>query len=175
MNTEISRKEFYQGAMSNGTILGVAWSIMYLSLFAGTTNMFFLSLSMALFISSPFMAAKLAIIFRKKSCGDAMSYIQAWIFTFYMYISATLLSTLVTYIYFHFIDGGSFVMTLKGMFDEAIRVAGSDKLLTEQLEQTRTMLENTATSNFVWQLMNNNLMNATILPLIIAFFVKRKI
>jgi hypothetical protein len=45
--------------------------------------------------------------------------------------------------------------------------------MIKQIEQTKNLIENTTTSDFVWQLMNNNLLSTTILPAIIAFFVKR--
>lgn len=174
MDTGTSRKEFYQGAMSKGTILGIVWSIMYLLLFAGTGNILLLSASMTLFIASPFIAARQATDFRRKECGNAMPYLQAWIFLFYMYICATLLSTLVSYIYFRFIDGGTFFMTIQSMFDETMKIAGSDETLMQQMEQTKAFLDRLTTKEFVWQLMNNNLTNALVMPLIIAFFVKKK-
>ena len=173
MDSTISRKEFYQGAMYNGTLLGVAWSIMYLLLFAGTKSSIALSFCVALFFASPFIATKLAINFRRKECDNTMSYLQAWTFTFYMYICATLLSALVTYIFFRFIDGGTFFMTVHGMLDETMKIADTDEQLIQQIEQTKTLLNQITTREFVWQLMNNNLFNATFLPLVLALFIKK--
>ena len=59
------------------------------------------------------------------------------------------------------------------MLDESMKIAGTDELMIKQIEQTKNIIENTTTSDFVWQLMNNNLLSTTILPAIIAFFVKR--
>ena len=171
-NTPIN-KEFYQGAMRCGTALGAVWSIMYLLLFAGATSMLSISLCLTLYIASPFIAARYAAGYRRKECDNAMGYMQAWIFLLYMYICATLLSALVIYIYFSYIDGGAFFMTLQKMLDESMKIAGTDELMIKQIEQTKNIIENTTTSDFVWQLMNNNLLNTTILPAIIAFFVKR--
>lgn len=171
-NTPIN-KEFYQSAMRCGTALGAVWSIMYLLLFAGATSMLSISLCLTLYIASPFIAARYAAGYRRKECDNAMSYMQAWIFLLYMYICATLLSALVIYIYFSYIDGGAFFMTLQKMLDESMKIAGTDELMIKQIEQTKNIIENTTTSDFVWQLMNNNLLSTTILPAIIAFFVKR--
>ncbi len=173
-NTKINNKDFYQGALYNGTLLGAVWSIMYLLLFAATTSIPAMFLCMILFFASPFIAAKFAIRYRKKELDNTMTYMQAWIFMFYMYISATLLSALVSYIYFRFIDGGTFFMTLNTILDESMKVAGTDGQLLQQVEQTKAIIDKTSTSDFVWQLMNNNLMNATIMPLVIALFVKKK-
>lgn len=173
-NTKINNKDFYQGALYNGTLLGAVWSIMYLLLFAATTSIPAMFLCMILFFASPFIAAKFAIRHRKKELDNTMTYMQAWIFMFYMYISATLLSALVSYIYFRFIDGGTFFITLNTILDESMKVAGTDGQLLQQVEQTKAIIDKTSTSDFVWQLMNNNLMNATIMPLVIALFVKKK-
>lgn len=173
MNTPINQKEFYQGAMFCGTLLGGVWSLMYLLLFAGTTNTIALLLCMVLFFSSPIMAIRIANAYRKKACNDTMTYLQAWNFTFYMYICATLLSTLISFIYFRFFDGGEFFMTIQTLLEETMRVADTDQALTQQIEQTKNIIEQTTTSSFVWQIMSNNLTNSIILPLIIAIFVKK--
>ena len=103
-----------------------------------------------------------------------MGYLQAWIFVFYMYVCATLLSALVSYIYLTFIDGGAMFMTLQKILDESLKLAGTDALLAQQIEQTKNIIEQTTTGDFVWQLMSRNFFDATIMPLIIALFVKRK-
>ena len=118
MNTQ-TNKEFYQNAMRNGTILGAVWSIMYLLLFAGTTNMLSIFTCLILYFTSPFIAAKLAIKFRRNECENRMGYMQAWTFVFYMYICATLLSALVSYIYFRFFDEGAFFMSLQNKIGRA--------------------------------------------------------
>lgn len=173
MSTQ-ANKEFYQGAMYNGTILGVIWSIMYLLLFAGTTSMLSLFLCMTLYMSSPFIATRFAIRYRRDNHNNTMSFMQAWSFVLYMYLCATLLSTLVTYIYFAFFDGGTFFTTLQSMLDESLKIPNTDTALTQQIEQIKEIIDKTTTNDFVWQIMNNNLTNTTLLPMIIAVFVKRK-
>lgn len=173
MNATISKKDFYQGAMYNGTLLGAVWSAMYILLFAGTTNLMSLFLCMVLFFSSPIIAVQLAGRFRKKECSDTMSYINAWSFVFYMYICATLLSALVSFLYFELIDGGRFFMRIQSMLEASMNAPGIDSTMTGQIEQTIKIIEQTTTSEFVWQMMSNNFFNAMILPVILALFVKR--
>ncbi|MBR4988777.1 MAG: DUF4199 domain-containing protein [Bacteroidaceae bacterium] len=172
MNTQ-TNKEFYQNAMRNGTILGAVWSIMYLLLFAGTTNMLSIFTCLVLYFTSPFIAAKLAIKFRRNECENRMGYMQAWTFVFYMYICATLLSALVSYIYFRFFDEGAFFMSLQNMLNESMKIAGADELMTQQIKETQNIIDNATTGSFVWQIMNNNLVSSTIMPLVIAIFVKK--
>lgn len=169
-----TNKNFYNDAMYNGTILGAVWSITYLLLFAGATNMLSMFLCLTLYIASPFIAARLAVNYRYKKCDNTMSFAQAWVFILYMYICATLLSTLTTYIYFSFFDNGTFLATLQKMLEESMSIAGTDEQLIKQIEQTKNIIDNTTSSNFVWQIMSNNLTNTTIIPIIIALFVKRK-
>jgi hypothetical protein len=171
MNTQ-TNKEFYQSAMRNGTVLGAVWSIMYLLLFAGTANMLSLFTCLVLYFASPFIAAKLAIKFRRNECENRMGYMQAWTFVFYMYICATLLSALVSYIYLRFFDEGAFFMSLQTMLDESIKIAGTDELMIQQIKETQKIIDDTTTGSFVWQIMNNNLVSSTIMPLVIAIFVK---
>lgn len=173
MEPTISRKDFYQGAMYNGTLLGALWSAMYLLLFAGVGSTISMFLCLVLFFLSPFIAVKLAVYFRRKECDDTMSYLQAWLFTFYMYICATLLSTLVSFIYFRFIDGGTFLMSLQNMIEEAMKLAATNELLVQQYEQTMTLIAQITERDIVWQLMNNNLLNATFLSLVLALFIKK--
>ncbi len=169
-----TNKEFYQGAMYNGTILGAVWSVMYLMLFIGATNAMSLLLVTAIYFASPFIAAKYAIKYRRKECNDTMTYVQAWSFVLYMYICATLLSALIAYAYFVFIDNGAFFATLQSMLEETKNIASTDEMLAQQIEQTIEIIEQTTTNSFVWQIMNNNFFNTTILPPVIALFVKRK-
>ncbi|MBQ8336418.1 MAG: DUF4199 domain-containing protein [Bacteroidaceae bacterium] len=171
--SKANNKEFYQKAMYYGTWLGAAWSVMYLLLFAGTANMAALMICISLFFASPVIAVMSAITYRRRECNDTMSYIQAWIFIFYMYICASMLSALVAFIYFRFFDGGTFFMTLQGMIDESMKLPGADAALTGQLEQTSKILEQTTTADFVWQLLSNNLTNTTIFPFILALFAKK--
>ena len=91
-----------------------------------------------------------------------------------MYICATLLSALIAYAYFAFIDNGAFFATLQSMLEETKNIAGTDEMLVQQIEQTIEIIEQTTTNSFVWQIMNNNFFNTTILPPVIAIFVKRK-
>ena len=170
MNEE-TRKNFHQSAMRNGTILGAVWSIMYLLLFAGTTNMLALTLCMILYVASPFIAGGMAIKFRRNACNDRIGYLPAFSHLLYTYICATLLSTLAVYIYFAFFDNGAFFSTIYGMFDEIGKVA--DDALAQQIDQTRKIIDNTTTSSITWQLMNNNFVNTAIMPLVIAIFVKK--
>lgn len=173
MNTAVNN-DFYQKAMLCGTILGGVWSVMYLLLFAGTTSMPALYLCMFLFFASPVIAVMLATNYRRKECDNAMSYLQAWIFIFYMYLCASLLSALVSFIYFRFLDSGMFFMTLQGMLAEITEMPNADAALVQQMQEAAKVLEQTTPTSFVWQLMSNNFMNATIIPLILAIFVRKK-
>ena len=169
-----TNKEFYQEAMRYGTTLGAVWSVTYLLLFVGVTNTTATFLFSLFYMASPFIAANLAIKYRKKECDNTMSYMQAWVFVWYMYICATLLSTLVAYIYFAFIDGGTFFASLQNILEESKNLLADDELLTQQMEQTINLIGQTTTNTFVWNIMSTSLFNSTFIPLVIALFVKRK-
>ena len=159
MKATESRKGFYQGAMRQGTILGIAWSIMFLLLFMGTSNILLLLTSMLLYMGSPAIAALLAIKYRKSECNNAMTYMQAWGFVFYMYIFASIFNAFVMFLYFKFID--------------SISTPGLPEVMKQQLQSTTEMISNISPTDFTWTILNGNISNACFLPFLIAIFVRK--
>ena len=159
--------------MYYGTLLGTVWSIMYILLFAGTGSMTALLLASILFFASPFIAARYAIKYRKSECDDSMSFGQTWIFVFYMYICAGLLSALASFLYLRFIDGGTFFISLQEMLRSGAEVPGTDEVMKQQMAELTNSIGATSAKDFVWQLLSNNMFNTSILPLIIAIFAHK--
>ena len=173
METNNSRSGFYQGALKQGTILGVIWSAMFILLFTGTTNIFALLISMAIYFGSPAIAAMLAIKHRRKEFNNTMTYMQAWGFTFYMYLAASLFNTLVLFLYFKFVDGGAFFQTIQQMLVQSMNTPGMPQVMQQQLAQTLELISNTSTNDFIWSILSGSISNTCILPLLIAIFVRK--
>lgn len=173
MKATESRKGFYQGAMRQGTILGIAWSIMFLLLFMGTSNILLLLTSMLLYMGSPAIAALLAIKYRKSECNNAMTYMQAWGFVFYMYIFASIFNAFVMFLYFKFIDGGAFFGSIQQMIADSINTPGLPEVMKQQLQSTTEMISNISPTDFTWTILNGNISNACFLPFLIAIFVRK--
>lgn len=159
--------------MYYGTMLGIIWSIMYLLMFAGLKSPVLLLTCIALFIGSPFFAASFAKKYRRNECGNCMRYMQAFTFLYWMYICASLLSTLAMFLYFRFIDNGMFFATMQEILTASMNLPGIDETYRQQAEQALQIIRETTTSEFTWQILGNNILNSSILPFIIAIFVRR--
>lgn len=159
--------------MYYGTMLGIIWSIMYVLMFIGLKSPVLLLTCIALFIGSPFFAASFAKKYRRNECGNCMRYMQAFTFLYWMYICASLLSTLAMFLYFRFIDNGMFFATMQEILTASMNLPGIDETYRQQAEQALQIIRETTTSEFTWQILGNNILNSSILPFIIAIFVRR--
>lgn len=159
--------------MYYGTMLGIIWSIMYVLVFIGLKSPVLLLTCIALFIGSPFFAASFAKKYRRNECGNCMRYMQAFTFLYWMYICASLLSTLAMFLYFRFIDNGMFFATMQEILTASMNLPGIDETYRQQAEQALQIIRETTTSEFTWQILGNNILNSSILPFIIAIFVRR--
>ncbi len=173
MESTYNKKDFYQSSMYYGTLLGTVWSIMYILLFAGSGNIVMLLLCSILFFASPFIAGFFAKKYRKEECDDSLSFNQAWIFLFYMYISAALFSALISFIYLRFIDGGAFFMLLQETLSAGAELPGTDETMKQQMITLAESIGSTSAADFVWQILSNNMFNTSVLPLIIALFIRK--
>ena len=159
--------------MYYGTMLGIIWSIMYVLVFIGLKSPVLLLTCIALFIGSPFFAASFAKKYRRNECGNCMRYMQAFTFLYWMYICASLLSTLAMFLYFRFIDNGMFFATMQEILTASMNLPGIDETYRQQAEQALQIIRETTTSEFTWQILGNNIVNSSILPFIIAIFVRK--
>ena len=159
--------------MYYGTMLGIIWSIMYVLVFIGLKSPVLLLTCIALFIGSPFFAASFAKKYRRNECGNCIRYMQAFTFLYWMYICASLLSTLAMFLYFRFIDNGMFFATMQEILTASMNLPGIDETYRQQAEQALQIIRETTTSEFTWQILGNNILNSSILPFIIAIFVRR--
>ena len=169
---------FLQSAMKYGTYFGIFWAVTYVFLFKYLNHPLLSMLCPAMFFGSPVVAAFLAINYRKKACGNFMTYSQAWSFLFLMYICATILSTLTNYLYFKYLDNGSFIANYSDMISQAMNTPGLDKNMTAQMkkifEPTMEMLSQMSVKETVMMWLSNSMLSSLILPAVIAMFVKKQ-
>lgn len=173
METAENRKSFYQGAMQQGTILGVAWSMIFILIFVGTNSIPMLFTSMLIYMSSPVIAGVLATRYRKTEYNNTMSYMQAWGFVFYMYIFASIFSAFVIFAYLKWVDNGAFFHTIQQMLTESMNTPGLPESIKLQFEATSNEISRTTPIDFTWIILNSSISNACFLPFIIAIFVRK--
>lgn len=174
MSKENSRNDFSHKAMQYGTILGLIWiaaSAMYL---IGLSTPFAMLLFIVILLSTPFLAGRWVIKYRKNECNNRMDYIQAFTFLFLMFMCASLLTSLAHYFYFRFLDNGYLVQLVNDSIDLALK--SSEILPTENIEilqQTKNILNGVTPMDWTLSFLSTNIICGAILSPIIALFVKK--
>ena len=173
MFSNIDRKTFNNEAMRSGTLLGLLWIAMYAAAVGGMSNPSYLPFFMILFIASPFYAAYLAKCFRKKYCNNTMSFSQAWLFVLMEYLCASLLSAIVIFVYLKFFDSTVLTDTMGKMIqiiEQEPQIYGKS---ATQFKEAFEIYSSLSIRDIVLNITTSNLMNGTIIAIIIALFIKR--
>ncbi|MBQ8270678.1 MAG: DUF4199 domain-containing protein [Bacteroidaceae bacterium] len=170
---ENSIKATSEKAMSYGTILGAVAILTNIFYLIGLKSPLFSTLFITLFAATPIIAARLAIIYRKRERDNRMTLAEAWFFLMIMFACAALLSSVAQLIYFLFIDGGYFMSIIQEQFDAIINMEGADARLKEQFSTTAEILKSLSPRNMVLQILGTNLLFSPIITFIIAIFVKK--
>lgn len=172
---EKSMKSLSERAMYYGTIFGgimVAANIFYL---LGLSSSTFSTLFLLLTLSSPFIAGKLAVYYRKSEQENQMTFIQAWHFLIIMYICAALLTAIAQFIYFTFMDNGYFMSTILQQFDTFASIEDIDATLRQELTTTADLLRSMGNRDIVLQIFCTNVIISPIITFFIAIFVRRNV
>lgn len=172
-NNYTYKKGFNQEAMRCGTLLCVLWIAMYASCIIGFSIPMFSLLFLLFYVASPFYAGYLATRYRKRECDNVMPFFQAWTFIAIMYICASLLSAVIQFIYFRFIDNG-YLMQVVLQTTEVVKenpdIFGT---LSVDLDTAVKEFQSLGIRDIVFSILSSNIMNACLLSPIIALFVKR--
>ena len=104
-------------AMLFGTYMGGYWILKFILFPLGLMAPILLFLFAGLTLCVPFMGYYYTKMYRNQVCGGGISFLQAWVFTVFMYIFAALLTAVAHYIYFRFIDHGFIINTYETMLD----------------------------------------------------------
>lgn len=174
MQKERNNNIFSQMAMQNGTLLGLLWCIMYASFILGLTNIFFAFMFLAINFASPFYAGYLAKKFRKEHCNDCWNFSQAFTFLLIMYICASLLSAVVQFLYFKFIDNGYFMQTMQQLVSILNENPQASSSMTSELNTALDTLAGLSTKGLIINFLSSNITNAIFLAPIIALFVRKR-
>lgn len=168
-----NRSTLSERAMFYGTIFGgimIASNIFYL---LGLGSQTFSILFLLLTISSPIIAGKLAINYRRNECDNSMSFIQAWLFLMIMYCCAATLSAIAQFIYFTFMDNGYFMGTILQQMNAVAEIEGIDNLLREEIIKTANLLNSMSHRDVILQIFSTNIIISPIITVFIAIFVFR--
>lgn len=171
---EDSIKAMSERAMFYGTILGVVAIFTNIFYLIGLKSSLFSTLFITLFMATPFIAGRLAIIYRKRERENMMTLTEAWLFLMIMFVCAATLSAVAQLIYFLFIDGGYFMSVIQEQFAAIDGIEGIDAAMKEQFATTADILKSLSPRNLVLQIFGTNLLFSPIITFLIAVFVKNK-
>lgn len=162
-------------AMQFGTYMGIFWIFKFILFPLGITIPFLQLLFLILTIAVPFLGYYYVRMFRNKICGGSISFMQAWIFTIFMYMFAALLVAVAHYIYFRFIDHGFLYSSVQNALQEvgALKINGTEDVL-KQYEEALNIINSFTPIELTMQLISQNVMFGSIIAIPTALFVMKK-
>jgi len=153
--------------MLNGIIMGVIFSVNFLFSVSKVTLLITLTNLLAVLIVV--LIYRLSVKFRDTECEGFISYRKAFFYILYSFFFAALISSVVKYIYFQYINPSY----LETMFQETMKMFSSLKYPINDAteEQTRKMLKPASyTLIYIWV----NIFMGLIVGLIMAAFIKKE-
>ena len=163
-------------AMLFGTYMGGFWILKFILFPLGFYTPFLLLLFACLTICVPFMGYYYARMYRNQICGGSIGFLQAWVFTVFMYMFAALLTAVAHYIYFRFIDQGFIINTYEGLVKEFTResaIPGMDVYIT-QIEEAISIIRTMTPIDITMQLMSQNVIYGSLLAIPTALIVMKR-
>lgn len=162
--------------MHFGTYMGIYWILKFILFPVGLTIPFLMFLFAGLTLGVPFMGYYYARTYRDKVCGGSIKFLQAWVFTVFMYMFAALLTAVVHYIYFRFIDHGFIINTYMEMLEKGSQTpqfTAMESYIT-QLKDMLELIRTLTPIDITMQLMSQNVFYGSILAVPTALLVMRK-
>ena len=162
-------------AMLFGTYMGGYWILKFILFPLGLMVPFLLFLFAGLTVCVPFMGYYYTRMYRNHVCGGNIGFLQAWIFTVFMYIFAALLTAVAHYIYFRFIDHGFVINTYENMLDSFSQdnIPGVE-IYVNQLKDALAVMQTLTPIDITMQLMSQNVFYGSLLAIPTALFAMRK-
>ncbi len=164
-----------RNAMLLGTYMGIYWILKFI-LFPLMLRMPSLSfLFLGLTLGVPFMGYYFVRMYRNQVCGGVIGFLHAWVFTFFMYMFAALITAVAHYVYFRFIDHGFVLDTYEWQVEQLLNsgikeFSESGEVLQEALESVRSLTP----IEITMQMISWNLFCGAVLAVPTALFVKRR-
>lgn len=162
-------------AMHFGTYMGIYWIAKFILFPTGLNHSTLLLLFIVLTIAVPFVGYRYARSFRDNVCGGTISFSRSWLFLFFMYLFAALLTAVAHYIYFRFFDNGLFSDTYIANIESLKAVpAFAEAMDQSSIEATIETIRSLTPIKMTMQWFTNNMFWGSILALITSLFVAKK-
>lgn len=170
-----NRSSLQKYAMHFGTYMGIYWVLKFILFPLGLTIPFLLFLFIGLTLGVPFMGYHYGRMYRNKICGGYISFLQAWIFTVFMYMFAALLAAVAHYVYFRYIDNGFVADTYLRILNEATKtqLPGMEPYM-EQFKNMIDLISSLTPIDITLQLLSQNVFYGALLAIPTALFVMKR-
>ena len=173
--TDKKPHNFQQDAMRYGTIMGIFWTLKFILFPLGMTSPLLLMAFFLLTLIVPVVGFFMTRRYRDCECGGVLNFPQAFLFTTFMYLFATLFVTMAHYIYFRYMDDGFIVSTYQDILTQMTALATTDELKTslDQFQQALDIIAALSPLEISVQLIIQDIFYCTIIALPTALLVKR--
>jgi len=159
--------------MGYGTVIGIIWCVKFplfpLGLKFPLLELVFLMVT----VSLPFLIYTMTYRFGDRFCPEGFPFRKAFSFVWQIYLYASLLTAVVHFVYFAFIDNGFVVST----YESYVAVLGQTpalKDLGDQLSQALEVYKQLSPIQITMQLLTQNIFYGTLLSLVTALFTIRR-
>lgn len=162
-------------AMNFGTYMGIFWILKFGLFPLGMTTPFLSFVFILLTISVPVLGFHYARVYRNNYCGGSIGFGQAFVFTWMMYLFASLLTALAHYVYFAYIDGG-FILNHCEAQIVSIEQSGLPDIeeMVKLLKESLANLKSLNAIEITLQLLSQNAFMAILIAIPTALFVTKK-
>lgn len=162
-------------AMNFGTYMGIFWILKFVLFPLGMTTPFLSFVFILLTIAVPVLGFHYARVYRDSYCGGGIGFGQAFVFTWMMYLFASLLTALAHYIYFAYIDNG-FILNHCEAQIVSIEQSGLPDIeeMVKLLKESLANLKSLNAIDITMQLLSQNAFMAILIAIPTALFVTKK-
>ena len=162
-----------EAAMGYGTVIGLVWCVKFplfpLGLRYPLLELLFLAITAVL----PFVVYIMTYRFRDRSCPDGFPFRKAFSFTWQLYLYASLLTAVVHFVYFAYIDNGFVISTYESYLD-VLGQSPDLKELGDQLMQSLQVYKQLSPIEITMQLLTQNIIYGSLFSLVTALFTMRR-
>ena len=161
-------------ARIDGLKLFVLWLGSFLCYVQGLHSPGLGIVAMMLALMTPILSYRLLRKFRDEGLDGVISFGRGWLYVFFQFFYASLLFAIAQYVYFAYIDKGTFMSEMTELFSapetkEAFRQMGMGK----GIEETLSVMSQMRPIDLVLNVLVSNLFVGALLGLILAAFSKR--
>ncbi|MCR4765066.1 MAG: DUF4199 domain-containing protein [Bacteroidaceae bacterium] len=172
-----NRNNLQRASMLAGTIMGVFWIIKFIFFPLGMSTPVFMMVFGLLTMFVPFLGYRMAQSYRNKFANHngSIGFIHAFTFCLFMYMYASLLTSVGHLIYFQFIDNGFILEKLQDMFDtvKESSLPGMDTYI-QQYQLAIDTYAIMSPVDITLQLVSQNMFYGLLMALPTALIVKKK-